>query len=321
MRHSNKSEEFFRYVAQQLNEPVLCEKIPWAVKVTGGFFISESYERSDCYDFIAGRTANPWLCWKVKRLGAFRLLDDQTSLWSCLNRAFIHWNGGMAIPESDLVRFFGQMGYDPDTLSLEGIMPPIVIVKDIYSELPNRPDIASRIEHASKTIDAELKGSSPDITNAAYLADLAAMVTKDSGWCLRIPEDLKLAGERPKLRNWCLFRLAMNTKNSEPCRQISPSEDTPDPRLSMQTECFSQVKAHLSDNLRYGPEVPGDDNRTRSLITALGYEIPRAKDLPPDRIYASYDRFLDELSNGTDARHKVARQRFIARVRGLQDTN
>jgi hypothetical protein len=321
MRYSNKSEEFFRYMAQQLNEPVLCEKIPWAVKIAGGFFISESYERSDCYDFIARRTANPWLCWRVKRLGAFRLLDEQTSLWSCLDHAFGHWNGGMAISDMDLVRFFEQMGYDPDTIQLEGITPPVVFVKDVYVQLPNRPDIAARIEHASSAIDTALTGSSTEITNASYMADMAAMATKDPGWCLRIPENLALAGARQKLRNWCLFKLGINNKNPELCRLIPASADSPDPRMSFQAECSFEVKAHKSDNIRYGVEVPVDDERMRAMITFLGYEIPRAKDLPLDRIYAAYDHFLDELSNGTDARHNAARQRFIARVQSLADTN
>lgn len=69
MRAGNKADEFYRYVAQQLNEAVLCDKIPWSVESLGGFFREPSYERSECYDFIAGRTKNPWLCWKVKRLG------------------------------------------------------------------------------------------------------------------------------------------------------------------------------------------------------------------------------------------------------------
>ena len=87
MRPANKSEEFYRYIAQELAEPTLCKKIPWSVRSPGGFFISPSYERSECYDYIAGRTKNPWLCWKVKRLGAFHLFSEQTSIWSCLNHA------------------------------------------------------------------------------------------------------------------------------------------------------------------------------------------------------------------------------------------
>jgi hypothetical protein len=146
MRPANKTEEFYRYVAQELAEPSLCEKIPWSVISPGGFFISPSYERSECYDFIAGRTKNPRLCWKVKRLGAFHLLSEQTSMWSCLGHAIHGWDGGIGISQTDLISFFTQMGYDPDTLHLEGITPPVVNLKDVYRQLPDRPDIVTRIE-------------------------------------------------------------------------------------------------------------------------------------------------------------------------------
>lgn len=38
-----------------------------------------------------------------------------------------------------------------------------------------------------------------------------------------------------------------------------------------------------------------------------------------DRFYAAYDQFLDELKNGSDFRHRAARQRFIDRVQHLPD--
>jgi hypothetical protein len=82
--------------AASMNEPVLCDKIPWSVESPGGFFTEPSYERSECYDFIAGRTRNPWLCRKVKRLGAFSVLSKQTSMWTCLDHAVHGRNSGIA---------------------------------------------------------------------------------------------------------------------------------------------------------------------------------------------------------------------------------
>jgi hypothetical protein len=168
-----KTDEFYRYVAQQLNEPALCEKIPWSVKVPGGFFMEPSYERSECYHFITGRTKNPWLCRKVKRLGAFSLLSNQTSMWSYLADAVHGWNGGIGIAPADFSHFFKQLGYDPDKLHLEGITPPIVSVKDIYRQLPARPDIATRIAKAIGPFDKTASLSPGDIVNSAYLADMA----------------------------------------------------------------------------------------------------------------------------------------------------
>jgi hypothetical protein len=116
-RPGNQTDEFYRYVAQQLNEPVLCDRIPWSVESVGEFFTEPSYERSECYDFIAGRTRNPWVCWKVKRLGAFSVLSNQTPMWTCLDHAVHGRNGGIAIAPSDLVCFFAQMGYEPGQTS------------------------------------------------------------------------------------------------------------------------------------------------------------------------------------------------------------
>ena len=56
MRPVNEQDELFRYVAQELAEPSICGKISWSAKIDGGFFMAPSYERSECYATIAGRT-------------------------------------------------------------------------------------------------------------------------------------------------------------------------------------------------------------------------------------------------------------------------
>ncbi len=321
MRPANKSEQFYRYIAQQLAEPSLCKKIPWSVMSPGGFFIAPSYERSECYDFIAGRTKNPWLCWKVRRLGAFNWLSEQTSVWSCLNHAIHGWDGGIAISQSDLIYFFTQMGYDPDTLHLEGLTPPVVSVKDIYRQLPDRPDIVAQIERAIGPLDTPSDLPSHDIEGTSYLADIAAVATTDFRWCLRIPDGLPLAGERAKFRDWCLLTVATNTRNAKLCRLIPIRAGGSDPRMSPQALCSFQANSAHAGNTRYGPEVPADDDRTRALITMLNYPIPHAKDLPPEQIYTAYDRFLDELQKVSDPQHMTARLRFIDRVQRVPNNN
>jgi hypothetical protein len=57
------------------------------------------------------------------------------------------------------------------------------------------------------------------------------------------------------------------------------------------------------------------------VIAKLKYEVPSARDLPLQDIYTAYDRFLDELKDRSDARHRAARQRLIARVEQLRDEN
>jgi hypothetical protein len=298
MRPASKSEEFYRYVAQELAEPALCEKIPWSVMSPGGFFISLAYERSECYEFTAGRTKNPWLCRKVKRLGALSLFSEQTSMWTCLSHAIHGWNTGIGISQPDLVGFFNEMGYDPDTLHLEGITPEVVSVKDIYRQLPDQPDILTRIQRVSGAFDGTSNLTTSDVEDSAYLADLAALVSKDPRWCFRIPEDLALANQKATFHDWCLFTLATNTKDAKLCSRIPIRADGTDVRMSLQAQCGFQVNSPYPSNTRYAPEVPDDDDRTRILITRLNYEIPRAKDLPLERTYAAYHRFFDELKTG-----------------------
>ena len=309
MRRVNRDDGIYRFVAQELSEPAICEQIPWSAESPGGFLIAPSYERSNCYAFIAGRTKNLSLCRKVRRLGVFRLLSQQTSMWSCLADAWRGLHAGVGINPEELVDFFTRLGYDPDTLSLEGITPPVVNVQTFYRQLPNRPDIVTRIEKAI--------GASSNSTAAAYVADMAALVTAKPGWCARIPEDLPLVRQHAKFRDWCLFTLATNTRNAGLCRLIPIRADERDPRLSLQAKCTFQASSPYPSG-RYGPETPDSDAGMRAVIAMLDYELPKAKDLPPGTVYAAYDRFLHELNRAVDPRHTAARQRFIARVRALR---
>jgi hypothetical protein len=126
MRPASEQDELYRYVAQELDEPALCTKIPWSAESGGGFFIAPSYERSTCYLFIAGRTKSPRICWNVKRLGAFSLLSSQTSMSSCLRHAWSGLDSGIAVSPASLTGFFVTLGYSADTLHLEGLTPPVV---------------------------------------------------------------------------------------------------------------------------------------------------------------------------------------------------
>jgi hypothetical protein len=135
MRPATRGEEFYRYIAQELAAPELCRKISWAARVPGGFFTAPSYVRSECYAFIAGRTKSASPCWGVRRLGAFRPLDKQTSMWTCLREARQGKNAGMAVSSADLTDFFARMQYNPDSLHLEGVTPPNVVIRDEYLRL------------------------------------------------------------------------------------------------------------------------------------------------------------------------------------------
>jgi hypothetical protein len=111
-----------------------------------------------------------------------------------------------------------------------------------------------------------------------------------------------------------LLTLATNTKDAELCRRIPILAGTRDARLSLQATCLFQVNSPYPSNTVYGPEVPANDDQARRLIAKLQYEIPRARDLPPEQIDEAYRRFLDELEKPADRVHAAARQRFLDRV-------
>lgn len=312
MHDANDRDETIRYVAQQLSEPSVCAKIPWSARTPGGVFIEPSYERSNCYAFIAGRTRHASLCWNVKRLGAYRPFTEQTSSLSCLVDALRGMNAGIAVSPSALVRFFSELGYDPDTIQEEGVSPPVVNLRDAYLSAAERPDIAVRIEEALLPSAASAPSAETQ-TDAAYLADMAALRTKDPRWCERIPESLPLETQKAGFRDWCRFTVASNTKNSALCREIPVPASERDPQLSLQATCLVQANSTAKSG-QYGPEVP-DNARIERLLPMLGYEIPEAKNRSEYEIYSAYDRFLDELNKQPgDSKHAAARKKFLERV-------
>jgi hypothetical protein len=315
MRPGNRSEELYRYVAQQLEAPALCQKISSSAMVPGGFFIAPSYTRSDCYDFIAGRTRRPALCWHVQRLGAFQPLNQQTSIWSCLDHATHGWNAGIAVSPRDLVEFFEAIGYDPDSLGQDGVISPIVKIADEYRALSSRPNLVARITRVLDSHGQSLAPTHDDTVDAAYLADLAALETGAGAWCDRIPPDIPAGSERASFHDWCLFTVASNRNDSALCTRLAIRRTKMD-ALSLRSQCERLVQSPYPRNTRYGPEVP-DDARARRLIRMLRYELPRARDLPVGRLGVAYEGYLDALNDESDAAHRSARRRLLDRIAQL----
>ena len=134
------------------------------------FLIASSYERSECYANIAGATRNPWACWKVRRLGAIRPWEDQLTLWSCFRRAQIGSRVATGVSDETLLSYFAAMGYDVDTLHLEGVTPPVVSVQEIYRSAALMPGIAHRIAAARSV------ASRPDVRR--LLAQLGIEISR-----------------------------------------------------------------------------------------------------------------------------------------------
>lgn len=259
---------------------------------------------------VAGRDRNPWPCLKVRRLGAESLFDGQLSMVSCLSKAAKGTQSGTALSGESLVGFFRMMGYEPEELHAEGVTRPIVDVRDIYRRLSEQPDVAARVGASLKALDRARASTPRDTADAAYLTDLAALASRDAGWCQRIPDDLSLAAQKQHFRDWCLFTLATNLQDGELCGRI-PIRPYPIARaaelppehvrqitlqMSLRAQCERQVHSAYPHTTRYEPEVPSDDEQIRRLIVLLGYPIPRASELSVQRLGEAYALFSSRCS-------------------------
>jgi len=321
MRPPTVAESFYRYVAQELEEPSICDKISWTAESPGGFFSAASYERSECYTGIAEARRDPWLCLKVRRLGSVRVWEDQLTPWSCFRRARIGGHIVTGVSDATLIFYFTAMGYDVDTLHLEGVTPPVIDARDVYRAAGVAPDVARKVATARNTTP----GGSVDAEDDAYLLDLLAIAEKDPGACMQIPDELVLRMQRQRFRDWCLFKLATNTHDASICQRIPVRPDEIErynglaPRTAAQMTTQAQCERQATTpypSARYAAEVPADELRLRRLLGLLGVEIPKGRDLPAQRIAQAYQLYLNELDS-LDSKHVAARQRFIDRVQRL----
>jgi len=299
LRLPNEHEELYRYVAQEADEPALCDKISWTAIGPGGFFTEPSFYRSECYDTIAGRTRNAVLCLKVRRLGAISLISEQTSMWSCMKHAREGFFSGIAVSSSPLSRFFSEMGYNPDTLS-------IVSIPRYYGMMAKDKNYIER---------AQAKLAQPGLSqeHVAYLADMIALASEDAQWCERIPPSFSVSKVPMPLRSWCYYTLASNSRNEALCDKI-PIRSGEDTRVSWHRNCLFQARSRPS-NIRYGGEVPGDVEECRSIMSLLGYPIPRGWNFPVYKTAGADFGFLSALRD--QSRNAEARRDFIDRINHL----
>jgi hypothetical protein len=322
MRPPTEAESFYRYVAQQLEEQSICDKISWTAESPGGFFLAASYERSECYTGIAEARRDPWLCLKVRRLGVVKVWEDQLTPASCFRRAEKGGHISTGVSDKTLLFYFGAMGYDVDTLHLEGVTPPVIDVRDVYRAAAVVPDVAQKVA----TVRNAATGSRLDAEDLAYLLDMVALADKNADVCMEIPEELLLATQKQRFRDWCLFKLATNTHDASVCRRIPVRPDEIEryrglaPRtaaqMTTQAQCDRQATTPYPIG-RYSAEVPGDEARIRRLLALLDVEIPKGRDLPAQRVAQAYQLYLDQLDT-RDSTHLAARQRLIDRVLRLE---
>ena len=338
----NAHETFYQYIALEFDAPGLCAKVSPSATLPGGFFIAASFTRSDCYAKLARRYDRPSLCWNARRLGSISLLSEQTSRLSCL------WDVWHRAPEpnlstymparEDLVAIFAEMGYQPEELYREGVTPPLLDLRDAYARLAQQPDLISRIARVTAVSASDRSvappapstavggGSTPHFGNGLSpisaspsavptaaeryrLDELAAHVSGDVSWCMRISADVPDPGTarelgRPSLfqRDRCILEVASNTRRPASCRLIPERPDDWPGATSRRSVCEFQA-ARPPDPYHYGAPPPSSDDEARALITLLGYPLPNVRDVSANEIQTDYFEFIWQLASGRAATH------------------
>jgi hypothetical protein len=330
-RLPNEADQVFSYFAENLAEPELCEKIPWAALqrysvVFGGG--GASFARSDCYENVATKIKDPTLCWNVRPLIDLNPLSPGYSALSCWQHVAQGNRSSVTLSPERLIATFSAMGYDADELPQEGVIGPAIRAADVYRSLARDPGIVARVEQALNRPDSLLS-----LADRGYLAQLAAVSASDPRWCERIPAGLPVATEPIPFRDWCYMTVAFNTMDARVCERMTPaaSEEKvikakaagvrPDiaEQLSARANC-ARIGHWVGPRPHYGPELPQDPAQIERVIVATGMAMPRARDLPPREIAAYYERFLDALraDRPRDARREAARAKLIGRIAVLR---
>ena len=329
-RPPNTNETFYQYIAFELDAPALCGKLSPAAILPGGFFIAQSYARSDCYAKLALHFDHPALCWKAPRLGSLAIFSEQTSRMSCwwqVLRDAPEPNISTYMPNpNELNAIFAAMGYRPDEIYHEGLTPPLLNMQDAFRQLDRQPDLVERIERV--TANAASPAPSAELTpdDRATLFDLAAHVSGDPSWCMRIDADRLDSTASPNShiprlykRDRCVLEIASNKRRPAFCALIpNRGDDRPGP-LSYRSLCERQASLP-PDKYHYGAEPP-DAAEAQRTITILGYPLPRLHDVPAHEITSAYYYFIWGMARSDLAAARAARAKFLDHVAALPSYN
>ena len=127
-----------------------------------------------------------------------------------------------------------------------------------------------------------------------HLFELAADVSNDTSWCLRIPEDQidsnaapKSKSPSPYQRDRCILEVASNIREPETCKLIPVRADDWPGALSRRSVCERQA-ARPPDKYHYDAPVPQTDDETRQIIAALGYPLPDIRGVSANEIQLQF---------------------------------
>ena len=335
-RAASEYETVLYYFAQNVGETSLCDHISWAayarysVTFGGG---GASYDRSDCYERVAEARHDPSVCWRVRPLVDLDPLSSGYSALSCRRRTRARNHTGIALDDALLIRTFERMGYDIDQMSIYGVMPPAIRLRDVYISLPHDP---AAIAQAKRLL------SSPDnaltVDDRRYISQFSAVATGDPNWCESIPRTAAINDRSEPSRDLCYLEVAYNLGDVRLCDRMTPAALEPKVQEAkahgMREEIAEQLGLH-GDCLRipkrvgpvhaYGPDIPADDPQILRLLAALHVAVPRANDWTENQKAIYFRNFLFALwpkhppDPGEGAQQAAAREAEEATIGAARD--
>jgi hypothetical protein len=305
-RPADEFETVLYYFAQNIGEPSLCDHISWAAYTRYSLMFGgggASYTRSDCYERVAESRRDPALCWHVRPLVDLDPLSSGYSAWSCRRRTRAHYHSGIALPDALLVRTFERLGYDIDTMDVDGVMPSAIRLRDVYAGLPRDSAAIARAKQLLAAADNVLSAD-----DRRYLSQLTAIATNDPHWCDSIPPTMPVSDLGAPSRDACYLDLAYNSGDIGICDRMTPAALEPKVReeeakgvradiaeqLGLHGDCL-RVADRIGPAHPYGPVVPSDAAQALRLLALLRVPLPRARDWSVNAQATYYRSFLYAL--------------------------
>jgi len=323
-RSVNEYEQFYNYIAVELNEPDLCKLISKKAYIGGARIPSESeihLLRSRCYNDVAHRYGRIELCKKVLPTNTFFLNWNKFLSENCrkdikkygLNKS---WSSYPLMPGT-IINFFEKMGYKPEILHLEGLTKDPVDLQKEYYNLFSETDIESRVERALNDLEDPLENTVIDIEIMEYLYDMAAIVKGDANYCKKIRSNSYLLSKHKKAPyyntlNRCIYKVAWNTQNELLCDELTPEGIESKKYEKLKRSCHYNFQ---KKNYRHRNHfiVPRDEEKIKIIYSLLEHPLPTINDVFFDtrRLYKDY---ISKLSNKNNPKSVEARKKFLSRV-------
>lgn len=288
-RAASEYETVLYYFAQNVGEPALCDRISWAAYTRYSVIFGgggASYSRSDCYERVAEARHDASFCWRVRPLVDLDPLSSGYSALSCLRRTRASYHTGIALDDALLTRTFERMGYDIDQMSISGVMPPAIRLRDVYVGLPHDPAVIAQAQRQLTSADYALTAD-----DRRYLSQLSAVARQDPRWCESIPQTAAIDDPSAPSRDLCYLQVAYNSGDVRLCDRMTPAALEPRvqearahgvreqiaEQLGLHGECL-RIARRVGPLHPYGPVIPADDAEILRLLAALRVAVPRAHD-------------------------------------------